>query len=132
MALPRPHPALALSRAAGLSLLQHACLVPRRTRQMAHGLCVHVLPFDALLRFVEAFLEEACLLSSPSPSSALSSRSSSLKPTDVNRLLGCSGSTCASTQTIPRRRLYKAAADAKAVELERTGRVCVRYAEEVT
>ena len=41
------------------ALLQQACVVPEAyASKWFIGLCVHVLPFEALLRFVEHFLEE--------------------------------------------------------------------------
>ena len=41
------------------ALLQQACVVPEAyASKWFIGLCVHVLPFEALLSFVEAFLEE--------------------------------------------------------------------------
>jgi|MDTA01.1.fsa_nt_gb hypothetical protein len=73
------------------ALLHQACIVPEAyASKWFIGLCVHVLPFAALLDYVEAFLAEghAFLFKfSLALVTALAPKLLALKPTDVNLIL---------------------------------------------
>ena len=122
------------------ALLQHACLVPEAyASKWLIGLCVHVLPFDALLRFVEAFLEEGFVFLfkfALALVGALEPQLLACKPTDVNRLLELLRlDVCVYPDDTEGGAFFtRLVADAKAVELEEAQIVSLRerYAEEVT
>ena len=71
--------------------LQAACLVPEAyASKWFIGLCVHVLPFEALISYVEAFLNEGFVFLfkfSLAIVDALSEQLKTLKMTDVNKIL---------------------------------------------
>ena len=73
------------------ALLQQACVVPEAyASKWFIGLCVHVLPFAALFRFVEAFLEHGHIFLfkfALALVSRVKERLLSFKPTDVNLIL---------------------------------------------
>lgn len=73
------------------ALLQSACVVPEAyASKWFIGLCVHVLPFEALLSFVEAFLSEGYLFLfkfSLALVGAIEDKLLALKATDVNHIL---------------------------------------------
>mmetsp|Transcript_9047 Transcript_9047/g.18880 ORF Transcript_9047/g.18880 Transcript_9047/m.18880 type:complete len:335 (-) Transcript_9047:388-1392(-) len=73
------------------ALLQAACVVPEAYASKWYiGLCVHVLPFEALLPFVEGFFRDGypfLFRFSLALVAAVSPRLLVLKPTDVNLIL---------------------------------------------
>jgi hypothetical protein len=73
------------------ALLQQACVVPEAyASKWFVGLCIHVLPYEALLSFVEAFLTEGHLFLfkfSLALIAAIKPRLLECKPTQVNVIL---------------------------------------------
>ena len=73
------------------ALLQQACVVPEAyASKWFVGLCVHVLPYEALFDFVEGFLREGHMFLfkfSIALVQATKAKLLSFKPTDVNLIL---------------------------------------------
>jgi hypothetical protein len=73
------------------ALLQQACIVPEAyASKWFIGLCVHVLPFEALVTYVEAFLTEGYLFLfkfSIALVAAIAPKLLTLQPTQVNIIL---------------------------------------------
>lgn len=90
-------------------LLSAACVVPEAyASKWFIGLCVHVLPFEALLPFVEAFLTEGFLYLfkfALALVAAIKTRLLACKPTEVNiifELLRLDVTQCAAPRHLPK------------------------------
>ena len=119
------------------ALLQSACVVPEAyASKWFIGLCVHVLPFEALLSYVEAFLSEGypfLFKFALALVHALAPRLTALKPTDVNLILEMLRlDPCQFADDYEGGGFFvRLVADAKAVELDVAQLVALRAEEQV-